>query len=75
MGMKWTAFLRLTGEAETKNRNKLSPEILGVLLFLQGISAQYDLIVLCEDEGSRVFHPLNSEQSWEAWAHDEESGI
>ena len=74
MGMKWTAFLRLTGETQARNSNPMPSEFIGLIQFLQGVNADYGLIVLVEPEGSRVVHPLNSDQSFEAWAQGEEDG-
>jgi len=72
--MRWTAFLRLKGETWTK-REVMPDEFIGLVQFLRGVDVDYNLIVFVEDEGSSVLHPRNSEQSSEAWARREESGI
>lgn len=73
--MKWTAFLRLKGETRTKKREEMPRELTGLVQFLGGVDVEYNLIVFVQDEGSKVLHPQNSEQSSEAWARREESGI
>jgi hypothetical protein len=75
MGMKWTAFLRLKGETCTGKRDGTPQEVFGLVQFLRGVDIDCNLIVFVEDEGSRVIHPQNSQQSSEAWARREESGI
>jgi hypothetical protein len=74
MGMKWTAFLTLKGETCTRRRDETPAEVFGLVQFLRGVDIDYNLIVFVEDEGSRVL-PQNSQQSSEAWARREESGI
>jgi hypothetical protein len=74
MVMKWTAFLRLKGETCTRKRDETPAEVFGLVQFLRGVDIDYNLIVFVEDEGSRVL-PQNSQQSSEAWARREESGI
>lgn len=71
--MKWTAFLRLKGETWTKKREEMPDEFDGLVKFLRGFDVEYDLVVFVEDQGSRVFHPQNSEQSSDAWARRDES--
>lgn len=73
--MKWTAFLRLKGETWTKKRKEMPREFGGLVKFLRGSDVEYNLTVFVEDQGSRVLHPQNSEQSSEAWVRREESGI
>jgi hypothetical protein len=75
MGMKWTAFLRLKGEACTRKRNETPEEVFGLVQFLRGADIDYKLIVFGEDESSRLLDPENSQQSSEAWTRPEESGI
>ena len=72
--MKWTAFLRLKGETWTKKREEMPDEFIGLVQLLGGVNVDYNLIVFVEDEGSRV-PAHNSQQSSEAWARREESGI
>jgi len=73
--MKWTAFLRLKGEACTRKRDETPEEVFGLVQFLRGVDIDYNLIVFVENEGTRVLDPENSHQSPEAWARREESGI
>ncbi len=74
MGMKWTAYLKLKGETQRKER-EMPSELMGLVQFLRSVDIDYNLVVFVEDEGSRIFHSQNSEQSSEAWARREESGI
>jgi hypothetical protein len=73
MGMKWTAFLRLKGEACTRKRDETPEEVFGLVQFLRDVEIDYNLIVFIEDEQSKLLDPENSQQSPEGWA--EESGI
>jgi hypothetical protein len=75
MRKKWRAFLRLKGETWTSKREETVREFVGLVQFLRGVDVDYNLIVFVEDEGSRVLHSKNSEQSSEAWASREGSGI
>ena len=75
MGMKWTAFLRLTGETRARNRNEMPSEFIGLVQFLQSVNSEYSVIVLVEGEGSRAVHPLNSGQGWQTWVRGEEEGV
>jgi hypothetical protein len=74
MGMKWTAYLKLKGETQRKKR-EIPSELMGLVHFLRSVDIDYNLVVFVEDEGSRVLHSQNSEQSSEAWARREESDI
>ncbi len=74
MGMKWTAVLRLKGETCTRKRSETPEEVFSLVQFLRGVDIDCNLIVFVEDEGSR-FRPQNSQQSSEAWAHREKTGV
>ena len=73
--MKGTAFLSLKGETWTKKREEMPYEFDELVELLRVVDVEYDLVVFAEDQGSRVLHQQNSEQSSEAWARREESGI